>query len=61
MTNLVFASLFLPLSHFLISSTALRTMLVRRLGEGYPSVLPIVNFELWYSSMVRSVSYCEKS
>jgi uncharacterized membrane protein len=38
MTNLVFASLFLPLSHFLISSTALRTVLVRRLGEGYFSL-----------------------
>jgi uncharacterized membrane protein len=38
MTNLVFASLFLPLSHLLISSTALRTMLVRRLGEGYFSL-----------------------
>jgi hypothetical protein len=31
MTNLVIAALFLPLSHFLISST----ILVRRLGEGY--------------------------
>jgi uncharacterized membrane protein len=35
MTNLVIAALFLPLSHFLISSTVLRTILVRRLGEGY--------------------------
>jgi uncharacterized membrane protein len=36
MTNLVCASLFLPLSHFLIASTPLRAMLVRRLGErGY--------------------------
>ena len=38
MTNIVLASLFLPLSHFLISSTALRTTLVRRLGEGYFSL-----------------------
>jgi len=38
MTNLVLASLFLPLSHFLISSTALRAKLVRRLGEGYFSL-----------------------
>jgi NnrU protein len=35
MTNLVIAALFLPLSHFLISSTVLCTILVRRLGEGY--------------------------
>lgn len=38
MTNLVLASLFLPLSHFLISSAALRAELVRRLGEGYFSL-----------------------
>ena len=38
MTNIALASLFLPLSHFLISSTALRTTLVRRLGERYFSV-----------------------
>jgi hypothetical protein len=47
MTNLVIASLFLPLSHFLISSTALRTMLVRRLGEGY--------FSLAYSVVALSL------
>lgn len=33
MTNLVLAALFLPLSHFLIASTRLRSLLVRRLGE----------------------------
>jgi hypothetical protein len=33
MANLVLASLFLPLSHFLIASTSLRDVLVRRLGE----------------------------
>lgn len=48
MTNIVLASLFLPLSHFLISGTALRTVLVRRLGEGYfslaYSVLALVAF-----------------
>jgi len=33
MGNLVLASLFLPLSHFLIASTSLRDVLVRRLGE----------------------------
>lgn len=38
MTNIVLASLFLPLSHFLVSSTALRTKLVRRLGERYFSL-----------------------
>jgi uncharacterized membrane protein len=38
MTNIALASLFLPLSHFLISSTALRRTLVCRLGEGYFSL-----------------------
>ena len=33
MTNLVLAALFLPLSHFLLSSTRLRSVLVDRLGE----------------------------
>jgi uncharacterized membrane protein len=33
MTNLLLASLFLPLSHFLISSTRLRVLLVRGLGD----------------------------
>lgn len=33
MTNLVLASIFLPLSHLLIASTSLRDLLVRRLGE----------------------------
>jgi uncharacterized membrane protein len=33
MINLTLAALFLPLSHFSLSSSALRTMLVRRLGE----------------------------
>src|SRR5947207_1605810 len=33
MTNLVLASLFLPLSHFLLSSTRLRAVLVNLLGE----------------------------
>jgi uncharacterized membrane protein len=33
MANLVLASLFLPLSHFLIASTSLRGLLVRRAGE----------------------------
>jgi uncharacterized membrane protein len=41
MINLALAALFLPLSHFLLSSSALRTMLVRRLGE--------VSFTLAYS------------
>ena len=48
MANLVLASLFLPLSHFLIASTPLRDFLVRRVGErpysgGY-SVLTVVAF-----------------
>lgn len=34
MTGLALAALFLPLSHFLISSTPLRQVLVNRLGEG---------------------------
>lgn len=33
MINLAFAAAFLPLSHFLISSTPIRAALVRRLGE----------------------------
>jgi uncharacterized membrane protein len=33
MIELVFAALFLPVSHFLIASTRLRALLVRRLGE----------------------------
>jgi uncharacterized membrane protein len=33
-TGLALAALFLPLSHFLISSTPLRKVLVNRLGEG---------------------------
>jgi uncharacterized membrane protein len=48
MTNLVLASLFLPLSHFLIASTRLRTLLVSWLGErpysaGY-SLLTVIAF-----------------
>jgi uncharacterized membrane protein len=48
MTNLVLASLFLPLSHFLIASTRLRTLLVSWLGErpysaGY-SLLTVMAF-----------------
>jgi uncharacterized membrane protein len=50
MIELVLAALFLPLSHFLIASTQLRVLLVRRLGErpyllGY-SVLALAAFVL---------------
>lgn len=48
MTGLALAALFLPLSHFLISSTRLRALLVRGLGErlysGAYSVLALAAF-----------------
>ena len=43
MQNLVLAALFLPLSHFLIASTPLRGVLVRRLGERiYSSIYSLI-------------------
>ena len=39
MIDIVLASLFLPLSHFVLSSAAVRAALVRRLGEGRFSLL----------------------
>src|SRR5262245_66549859 len=43
MPNILLASLFLPLSHFLLSSAPVRLPLVRRLGErSFPMVYSVV-------------------